>query len=57
MTLSRITTVVVSVGPGVQTGAVCILGQFKLGFRGFGLVLKHMTADPGIASSIPPHSK
>ena len=24
--------------------------------RGFGLVVKHSTADPGIASSIPPHS-
>jgi len=24
--------------------------------RGFGLVVKHLTADPGIASSIPPHS-
>ena len=24
--------------------------------RGFGSVVKHSTADPGIASSIPPHS-
>jgi len=56
MAISRITTVVVPVGPGVQTGVVCILGQFELGLMGFGSVLKHLTADPGIASSNPPLS-
>jgi len=30
--------------------------EMDLPARGFGSVVKHLTADPGIASSIPPHS-
>jgi len=39
-----------------NTNAASLLAVTVKKRRGFGSVVKHSTADPGIASSIPPHS-